>query len=280
MLRLGTTLLLIAPCPAHLAAAWTWQGVSEAVWHSNITNSDRPADRLSALQWRTELSGAVNRSLPGGNFVSTGLQIELDLWPRYEGLDSISFGPSFALSHKFGLGAQAWVIGAAASGDWVTVREHVRSGLAGELRLEVRKRWGDSWQSFLGSERTRYEARQLAFTHSGRENYLRVEYQLNPVWRAAVELRQRVGIVVSYTTPPRPDLVLAGKVLTLVDTFERETPLLAYYFPADTQSASLELTRTMGPAASAYLKFEYGETTHFALRYLNQRSTLGLVWRF
>lgn len=280
MLRLGITLLLIALGSVRLAAAWVWQGTSEAVWHGNITNSDRLADRLSALQWQTEFRGEVNRLLPGGNFVSAALRFDLDLWPKYQGLDTVSVGPALDWAHKFGLGAHAWVIGATVSGDWISARERDRSGLTGHVRLEIRKRWRDSWLFFLGSERTHHDARQLAFTHSGRENYLRIEYQFNAAWWSAVELRQRAGIVVSYTTPPRPDLVQAGKVLTLVDTFERATPLLAYYFPADTRSLSLELARTLGPAASAYLKFEYRETTHFTLRYLNQRSIAGLLWRF
>ena len=280
MLRLGIPLLLIALCPAHLAAAWSWQGSTEAVWHGNVTNSDRTGDRLSAFNWQTGLAGILHRPLPRGSAVTAGLRVGLDLWPRYQGLDSLTIGPSFGLNHKFGLGDRAWVISANASGDWVGVRESARSGLAGDIQLEIRKRWSDAWQFFLGFERTRHDARGRAFSHSGRESYLRAEYQLNADWSASLELRQRAGIVVSYTTPPRPDLVQAGKVLTLVDTFERDTPLLAYYFPADTRIASFDLTRSLGPATAAYLRFEYRETTHNALRYLNQRSSLGLIRRF
>ncbi len=263
-----------------LAADGQYLTVAGLTWHSNVTNSDRPADRLSALQWRTELAGDFNRSLPHGNTVSTGWHLGLDLWPKYQGLDSLTLGPSLGLTHKFGLGAQAWVLRANATGGWVGVRESDRSGLSGNIRLEVKKRWGNSWQFTLGTERARYDARHLAFTRSGRENYLRAICHLNERWHATVELRQRAGIVVSYTSPPRPDLVQAGKVLTLVDTFERGTPLLAYYFPADTRSGSLELSRTLGRTSSSFVRFEYQETTHKNLRYLNQRSTVGVVRRF
>lgn len=264
----------------HVAAAWNWQGTTETIWHGNVTNSDRPADRLSALQWQTELAGNTSRLLTGGNLASAGLRIGLALWPKYQGLDSLTLGPTLGLNHKFGLGAQAWVVGASASGGWVSVHEADRSGLSGQLRLEVRKRWHESWQFSLGTERARYDARGHAFSNSGRDNYLRGEYQLNDVWTASLEIRQRAGIVVSYTSPPRPDLVLAGKVLTLVDTFERGSPLLAYYFPADTRSASLEFTRSLSPVAALFLRFEYRDSTHKALRYLNERSTVGLVRRF
>ena len=280
MLRLGIILLLMALDPARLAAAWTWQGTTEAIWHGNVTNSDRPADRLSALQWQTGLTVDFSRPLPGGNRASAGLRVGLACWPKYQGLDSLTLEPTLGLNHKFGLGAQAWVVSANTSGGWVGVHEADRSGLSRQLHVEVSKRWGESWQFFLGTERARYDARGHAFSNSGRDNYLRGAYQLNDVWTASLEIRQRAGIVVSYTSPPRPDLVLAGKVLTLVDTFERGSQLLAYYFPADTQSASLELTRTLSPAASLFLRFEYRNSTHKALRYLNQRSMLGVVRRF
>ncbi len=280
MPRFALSLLLLVFCPGPLTAAWAWQGTTGAVWHGNVTNSDRASDRLAALQWQSELTGDFHRSLPGGNTVSAGLSLGLDLWPRYQGLDSLTIGPTVGFQHKFGLGAQAWVLNATATGGWGSVREANRSGLASQLQFEIRKRWGDSWQFALGTERARYEARHVAFDRSGRENYLRGEYQLNAVWHATVELRQRAGLVISYTTPPRPDLVQAGKILTLVDTFERPTPLLAYYFPADTRSASIELVRLLDPATSAYLRIEYGETRHNALRYLNPRSTLGVIHRF
>lgn len=272
--------MLIALFPVRLPAAGTWRVSSEASWHGNVTNSDRPADRLPALQWQTGVAVEYHRPLPGGNVLSAGLRIALDLWPRYQGLDAITLGPTLGWDHKFGLGAQAWVLAAAAAGGWVSGRESDRSGLAGQLQLEIRKRWNDSWQFAFGTERIRYDARGHAFDNSGRENYLRAAFQVNAVWRATAELRQRAGVVVSYTSPPRPDLVQAGKVLTLVDTFERGAPLLAYYFPADTRSTSLELLRSLGPATSAYLRFEYRETTHKALRYSNQRSTVGVVRRF
>lgn len=280
MLRFGIILLLASLCPAHLAAAWIWQGTTEAVWQGNVTNSDRTGDRLSGLQWRTGLAGHFNRVLPGANTISAGLRLDLEIWPVFQGLDSATLGPAFSLQHKFGLGALAWVLDARATGGWSRGRESGRSGLTGQLELEIRKRWGDSWQFALGTARARHDARSVAFDSSGRENYLRGEYRLNADWRVALELRQRAGIVISYTTPPRPDLVQAGKVLTLVDTFERATPLLAYYFPADTGSAALELARSLGPSTAVYLRFEYRKTTHNDLRYLNQRSTVGVVRRF
>lgn len=280
MKRLGLILLLGALGQSHLGASWSWHGSSGAVWHGNVTNSDRTGDRLSALNWQTALTGNFHRPLPRGSALTAGLRLGFDLWPEFQRLDSLTLGPSIGLSHKFGLGDRAWVISANTSGSWVGVRESPRSGLAGELQLEARKRWSDSWQFFLGFERRRYDARGRAFSHSGRESYLRAEYQLNAGWSASLELRQRAGIVVSYTTPPRPDLVQAGKILTLVDTFERDTPLLAYYFPADTRIASFDLTRSLGRATAAYLQFEYAETTHNALRYLNQRTSVGLVRRF
>lgn len=276
MRRFALFLLLAAVSKGALV----WHGSSEAIWHGNVTNADRAADRLPGLQAR--LAGTAGRSWQ----VAPGTQLHgtwhagLDWWPRFEGLDSVSAGPELGLNRRFGLGSQAWVVGVTGSGGWVGVREAERTGWSGQLRAEVKKRWGDAWQFSLGVEHQRFDARGRAFSHSGRDYFLRAEFQVSAVWHAALEYRRREGSVVSYTTPPRPDLVQAGKVLTLVDTFKRPTPLLAYYFPAETQSLALSLTRRLGPATALRLNFSYAETIHGTLRYLNPRSGVGLLHRF
>jgi hypothetical protein len=172
------------------------------------------------------------------------------------------------------------VLTARGEGAAVLARESPRSGYGGRLAAQVQQRLGSDWQLFAGVEWENYRARGPAFNRTGREFFFAVEYQVRPDWWLTAEGRSRHGTVVSYTTPPRPDLIKAGKVLTLLDTFERSSPLLAYYFPAETLSGSLALTRVLDPRTALVLQFEYRDTTHNALRYLNSRSTVGLTRRF
>lgn len=256
------------------------RGDSRIVWHGNVTNSDRPADRVAALQWQNEFTAGTRWLLPGSNRARAGWHLRADLWPRFQGLDAISAGADLSLSRKLGLGSSVPVLAASVAGEEVFVRESARSGHSGKLTLQAQQRLGSAWQFVAGVEWEKYQARGLAFNRAGREYFLRAELQASPVWWLSAELRTRNGTVVSYTSPPRPDLVTAGKVLTLLDTFERAHPLLAYYFPAETISGAVELTRVLDPRTTAFLRFEYGDTTHNALRYLNQRTTLGLTRRF
>lgn len=254
-------------------------GDTRLVWHNNVTNSDRAADRVAALQWRSEFATSSSWLLPASNIVRADWKVRTDLWPRYQGLDAIRTGPEINWSHKIGLGSQVPVLSARGEGTGVLARESPRSGYGGRLTAQVQRRLGFDWQLVAGVEWEKYWARGPAFNLSGREYFLTVEYQVSKDWRLNAEVRSRHGTVVSYTTPPRPDLVKAGKVLTLLDTFERASPLLAYYFPAETISGAVELTRVLDRRSALFLQLEYRDTTHNALRYLNTRTTVGFARR-
>ncbi|MBP6508278.1 MAG: hypothetical protein KA257_12000 [Opitutaceae bacterium] len=256
-----------------------WRGETRLVWHGNVTNADRAADRLAAIQSQTEVAVKRRWVLPAGNQVWVGWQFGLDAWPRFAGLDTLAGGPVLGWSHKFGLGAQVPVLVVQAAGEWVAAREEMRAGRGGALELRLQRRFGSDWQLAGGVEWEKYRARGHAFRRAGREYFLRTDYQMAR-WNFMLELHARTGVVVSYTSPPRPDLVQAGKVLTLVDTFERESSLLAYYFPADTRSGAVEATRGLDAQTAVFLRFEYRDTTHNAVRYLNQLSSLGIRREF
>jgi len=274
-------LLVLVPGVIGARAAETqWHGGSSLVWHSNVTNADRVADRLPAMQWQSELTAGATRVPAAGHLLRADWRFGLDLWPRYQGLDTVSTGPALGWTRRFGLGSQAPAVALQAQGDWVGVREAARSGRSGSLTAQLQKRFGREWQGFAGVDWRKFQARSHAFNRAGREYFLRMEYQPGPDWRFAAEIRQRQGDVISYTSPPRPDLVQAGKVLTLVDTFERSGPLLAYYFPAETRSGWVDLSRSISPVMSVSMRFEYRDTTHNAVRYRNSLSTLGVSRRF
>lgn len=280
MIRFLPLLWCSLACSTTTLANWAWHGRTQVSWQGNVTNADRPSDRLSTWQWQTELVAAQSRQLRGNQSLSTELHATLSLWPEFNGLDNLATGATFAWSRKLGLGPDAWVIRAATTGEWINTREATRSGLGGRGGFELRRRWREAWQFTLGGEIVRFNARGRAFDHTSREVYWRSSYQHDAHWHSDFELRYRHGDVVSYTTPPRPDLVLAGKTLTLVDTFRRDVPLLAYYFPANTHSAAWTLTRSLTSQTALFFHAEYRDTTHGALRYLNQRTSLGLAHRF
>jgi hypothetical protein len=246
---------------------------TEAIWHDNVTNAERPQDLLSALQWRSDLGAAFHRSLAGGHrlVLSTGLRA--DIWPQYEGLNAIAPGFTGTWEFKPGLGPLVPVLALAVNGEWSLATETARTGRGGAVNLQLRQRVGTDWLLRAGWERSRFDARGHAFDLTAREWSGRIEWSRLANWRVAVEGRWRQGTVVSYSRPPRPDLELLGKKLTLVDTFEQAEPWLIYYFPARTRSAALELERDFDRSA-VVVRYEVRETLHAGPGYHNQRMTL------
>lgn len=256
-----------------------WQFSTEAVWHDNATNAERPQDLLSALQWRSDLRTGLHLSLPGGQRLSATTGLRSELWPRFAGLDVVAPGIAASWEYKPGLGLRVPVFSAEVEGEWAVAAEKARDGRGGAVRLQVRQRVGAEWLLTGGFERRRFDARSHAFDLIGRKWFGRVERTLGENWLVAVEGQRREGTVVSYSRPPRPDLVAIGKPITYVDTFEQDVPWILYYFRAYTRSEAVELQRTLGRSA-LLLRQEYRHTLHAGPGYHNHLTSLRFVTGF
>ncbi len=255
------------------AQAGPWRFASEAIWHDNATNAERAQDLLSGLQWRTELQAAGQRLLGDGHRLRATAGLSTEVWPRFQGLDLIGLEVAAAWEFKPGLGPQRPVFEAGIEGGWTGARERDRSGSGGAGHVQVRQRAGSAWLFTAGHEWRRFDARGRAFDRTAREWSGRVEWTFAEGWTLAAGGRRRVGDVVSYSRPPRPDLVADGKSISFVDTFEQETPWIAYYFEAETRSGALELLLSLGRSVVG-LTYEYRHTLHAGPGYNNQRTTL------
>ncbi len=245
-----------------------WQVGTEAVWHDNATNAERPEDLLAGLQWRTDLHVGFRRTLPGGHRLQAAAGVRTEVWPRFEGLNLLAPGLAGVWEFKPGLGPHRPVFSAEGEGEWLVAQERDRGGLAGTVRLQLRQRIWTNWRLLAGGEWQRTDARGRAFDRTGRAGFGRVEWSPARNWTLAVEGRERVGDVVSYSRPPRPDLVAIGKPITFVDTFEQGSPWIAYYFPARTRIGSAEVQHTVGRLSWA-LRHEYRHTLHAGPGYRN-----------
>ena len=173
-----------------------------------------------------------------------------EIWPRYDGLDRAAIGLTAGLTRKFGLGPFAPTLGLDLAGDVQTARESGRAGRAGAATLFLQKRVSPAWRLGLAHERVRYDARSHAFDRSGGATSLRSDYDFDDRWRVSVTVRHRHGGVLSYATPPRPDLLMEGKALTTVTTFDRQQPMVAYYFLARTLTGAIAVSRALDSATA------------------------------
>jgi hypothetical protein len=200
------------------------------------------------------------------------------LWPRFDGLDRAAAGARLGWQHKFGLGPFAPLLRLDVSGDLVAARESGRAGRAGSATLSARQRLSHWALAQVAHTWTRYDGRAHAFDRTGAETALSLTASPSAAWRATIGVRRWNGGVLSYATPPREDLIKEGKALTIVSTFDRADPLVAYYFIARTETLRLEVGRTLGPRAEFALGVEWRNTRRGALSYRNRIVSAGVLF--
>jgi hypothetical protein len=280
-LWLGLALLAAAFAPfAARAQHWAPNITTTATWQSNATNADRDTDILAAVQLHSAFAVARRFALGGSDALRLGGQLTAEAWPRYDGLDRGAVGIRAGWTHKFGLGALAPTLALELAGDAFGARENGRAGRAGSATVLLQQRLDDNWRLALAYERARYDARQHAFDRTGEETSARADYDFDARWRLSATARLRHGGVLSYATPPRPDLLTAGKALTTVTTFDRNRPMVAYYFIARTVSGEAAVSRALDDATALNFAYEFRETEKGAIRYVNHLVSLGVTRQF
>lgn len=272
--------LLAAPALASARSAWSPALGTSVRWHDNITNSDRPADILPAFQTLATATASRRLLLGRDDSLILGTHLTAEAWPRYDGLDRTALGAALAWQHKFGLGPYAPTLRAELAGEAFAARERDRAGRAGTAALVYRQRFATVMRFQLAHEWARTDARALAFDRTGQETSALLSRQFGPVWEFSLAARRRHGTVLAYSAPPRPDLIAKGKPITLVPTFDRTVPMIAYYFDARTVGFELRASRSLGPHLELSLAAEHRDTTHGPESYRNRTLTAALAKTF
>ncbi len=247
-------------------------------WHDNVTNSEIATDILPAFEFAAARTYRVALTRDDALLLTGRLTAEA--WPRYDGLDRTALGLKLVWQHKFGLGAAAPTLRAEFSGAAAAASESGRTSRAGTAALVLRQRFAQLTRVELGHEWLRNDARQLAFDVTARQFFARASHQISSKWELTLGARRRYGTALSYSAPPRPDLVKLGKPITFVTTFDRATPWIAYYFNAHTDTLEAQASRSFGRNLALVLSAEYRETSHGTSRYFNRVGSAALVRPF
>jgi len=269
--------LLVLSLPAH-AADWAPCLTATATWDDNLTNAARATDRLGALRLDTSVSVEHRTGLTSALALLSGAQLDLASVPRFDGLDRLALGPTLALRYKAGLGPLAPVVTLRAAATLSAARESGRAGPAANLALTVSRRLDEATQLRAGVELSRLAARQSVFARTGLEGFVELAHDLDPVWRVMLTARWRRGDVLSYATPPRPDLVALARVRTANDTFSR--PFVAYSIDSHSLTGAITFSRALDDRTSLNFAFEWRETTRDPLVYVNRLVSLGVAHQF
>ena len=277
---LGHAFLFCASAVALAAAPADWAPnlTTTATWNSNATNANRSSDIIAALELRADATLTHRFALGRDDALFVGGQLAAEAWPRFSGLDAASLGPQLAWRHKFGLGALAPTFAIELAGDAVAARESARSGLAGSVTFAWRQRLDDATRIAFTHERARHDAREFVFDRTGSETALEVARDLDERWSLALAARWREGDVLSYATPPRPDLVALARVRVPNSTFDR--PFVAYSVDARTLTGEVALTRALDEATALTFGYEWRQTERGPLRYVNHLVSVTLARQF
>lgn len=275
MKRLLTLLLL--PLAAH-ADGWAPNLTTTATWNSNVTNANLGSDRIAALQTQADLLASERYALGRNDAAHVGFHAAADWTPRFNGLTTAAAGVRADWQHKFGLGALAPLFLVELAADAVGAKDAARRGTSTGATLLLRKRFDDRWRATLTQEFTDHAARGAVYDRRGEQTTLELGYDHDEATRVTLAAFRRSGDVVSYATPPRPDLVAVASTRTTVDTFG--APRVAYSVDARTVGGKASLVRALDPDSALVASYEYRETERRPLRYVNHLVSLALVHQF
>ncbi len=197
---------------------------------------------------------------------------------RFVGLSQIEGGGRLGIERKFGLGWNAPRL-------QLDLYSAFRgAGQAGASGFSLAPSLALVWQvSERGGLRVRYVphwffAQGTLFDSAAQEAAVSGWFDLFPATRLFVNYSFRYGDVVSYATPPRPDLVAIAIVREETDVFG--APRMAYRFDAATQSVQAGIEQTLITHLRLRVAYRFEITQRGSLEYENHVAEIGLRVKF
>jgi hypothetical protein len=271
--------LVLAAVPrVHAAADWAPNLTVIGAWNSNATNASASSDRIGAFVTTADFIAGTRYEIGRDDALHLTLHGNIEWWARYRDLLTAAGGARLEWRHKFGLGALAPVFSIEGSVDTVGSRLDGRGGTSSGFLFSLRKRFDDVWRGTVTQEFARQDARFAVYDRTGAETAIEVDREMSEVARLSFRASYRDGDVLSYGTPPRPDLVAVATNRRPVDTFDR--PMVAYSIDARTIGLRASLTRAVDESSAVIFSYEWRETSRAPLRYLNQILSVAMVHQY
>ncbi|HEY5768943.1 MAG TPA: hypothetical protein VIS71_03765 [Terrimicrobium sp.] len=247
-------------------------------FESNASNSDRPSDRLADgfLTARAEAgtTGVWGRDWRWRAFLSG----EGEEAFRFNELSQIEGGTRLGVERKFGLG---WNAPRLQFDIYSAFRGAGQPGASGfRLFPSLALVWQFTERAGLS---VRYApqwffAQGALFDSAAQEVRISGWFDLFPATRLFMDYFFRYGDVVSYATPPRPDLVAIAQVRELTDVFGVER--MAYRFDAGTQSVQAGVDQELTTHVRIRAAYRFEITQRGSLEYENHIAEVGLRVKF
>lgn len=249
--------------------------ITSLTWDDNLANADQAADRVGDTLLGARFSLDRTRPINGRDRLTFHAQIDFQEAWRHPKAGEFRFEGGPGWERKLGLGPFAPVLGADLRIGSIAGRDSRRTGLAGAALLRARFRLAatttlDASQTFSdrGARHDLFEARV-------RESVLTLRHDLGADWQLTAEARWREGEVVSFATPPRPELAAIAAVIVPLDpTFG--SGRTAYAVDARSLSSALTVSRRLSQDYSLAVGLEHRTTRRGTLDYAARRWQISL----
>ena len=271
---------LAVGCALSAARADNWAPniTTSALWHNNVTNSEQSADQIDSLDLKLDLLSSQRYALGRDDTILATAHLGTDWWLRYRGYTTATAGGRGEWQHKFGANPLAPTLSLEGAADAILAKESGRRGVLASVTLALRKRFDELTRGAISHEVSYLDSHTGTFDATASETSLSVERDLNDVTRLTLAVRFRDGDVVTYATPPRPDLAALAPNQVDVDTFGR--PMRAYRIDARTWSTRIGLARALDQSSAVIAAYEWRSSSRGSLTFTNNILSVSLVHQF
>jgi hypothetical protein len=260
------------------AEDWAPNITLTAAWMSNASNAEVSSDQIDSLQMTADGVASERYGVGRDDALHLTGHLAAEWWPRYDSLLQGAVGARGEWRHKFGLGALAPTFSAEIAGDYLEAQERERHGVIASATLAFQKRFSPAFRVTVAHQYTERYARSPVFDQESHESRLVLDRDFDGKKRLTLSVHFRDGDVVSYATPPRPDLVAIASDRIEVDTFNR--PMVAYSIDARSYSARASYARAMDETSAVVATYEWRYTERRPLEYTNHLVSIALVHQF
>ena len=274
-------LILLAcnlPPKGTLAVAADFAAEIGSRFESNASNSDKPSDRLADGFLTARVDGGTNGVWGRDWRWRAGLSGEGEEAFRFNGLSQIEGGVRLGVDRKFGLGWNAPRL------QFDVYSAFRGAGQPGASGFRLVPSLALVWQiAERGGASVRYTpqwffAQGALFDSAAQEARISGWFDLFPGTRLFADYFFRYGDVVSYATPPRPDLAAIAQVRELTDVFGAER--MAYRFDAQTHSVQAGVDQDLTTHIRFRAAYRFEITNRGSLDYENHIAEIGLRVKF
>ncbi len=236
------------------------------LYNSNLGNAQRAGDIEDDFFWNAgggaTWSAVVERDWRIAARLFAGTEIPFE----YSAFTMARTGADLSVTRKFGLGPSAPRLALAVSFE----RDFFQDPQMSKWLLVPSARWTQPLAEGWSLEALyRFDARfaeSALFSGQGNEGGLTLRWEPEGRWSFSGGYRVRYGDVVSFATPPRPDIVSVSSVVEPGNTiFGR--PLTAYRLDALTQAFAAGAAFALTPDISLELTGEFQHTSRSAITY-------------